>query len=463
MAKSPAKRRCRKAMVPEEPVVDAVNAEVVRVQPDATPPSRKRRRDRGSTPVSPASPRSPVKSATPPRRANGGADANGASKMANSVVTCCSPKSPRKRLFANSPQMPKWNPEDPRQIKAAKEAFHVSTAPATLLCRGEEQMRILEFCKTCIEQDRAGSLYVCGCPGTGKTLSMGRVKEFLTAWTKDVDFQSPDVLNINCTSLTVTSEIFSKILEKCHSRKINGASSPLQKLQNLFSQKKQPSCIRTTLVIVDEMDYLITKDRAVLHDLFMLTTYPFSKIILMGIANAIDLADRFLPRLESLNCKPMVVTFCAYTKDQILTILQQRLMVLGYDVFEPLALEFCARVNFDHMDAALSKAFKSPVVDTIQALPQHQQIILCALVKLLGGRKSSTTMGDLNKMYSDICRSVQFPAACTTEFSNMCKVLSDQGLLKLGQSREEKLRRVVLAINCTDVTFSLKFCDLINI
>ncbi|TVU22286.1 hypothetical protein EJB05_13216, partial [Eragrostis curvula] len=30
---------------------------------------------------------------------------------------------------------------------------------------------------------------------------------------------------------------------------------------------------------------------------------------LVGIANAIDLADRFLPKLESLNCKPFVVTF----------------------------------------------------------------------------------------------------------------------------------------------------------
>lgn len=84
------------------------------------------------------------------------------------------------------------------------------------------------------------------------------------------------------------------------------------------------------LVIADELDYLITKDRAVLHDLFMLTTMPFSKCILLGmwvvfvrptlvpsswelvwplcfvltgVANAIDLADRFIPKLQSLNCE----------------------------------------------------------------------------------------------------------------------------------------------------------------
>lgn len=37
------------------------------------------------------------------------------------------------------------------------------------------------------------------------------------------------------------------------------------------------------LIIADELDYLITKDRVVLHDLFMLTTLPFSRCILIGI------------------------------------------------------------------------------------------------------------------------------------------------------------------------------------
>jgi len=36
------------------------------------------------------------------------------------------------------------------------------------------------------------------------------------------------------------------------------------------------------LIVADELDYLITKDRGVLHDLFMLTTFPFSRCILIG-------------------------------------------------------------------------------------------------------------------------------------------------------------------------------------
>ncbi|THG21808.1 hypothetical protein TEA_023205 [Camellia sinensis var. sinensis] len=301
-------------------------------------------------------------------------------------------KSPR-RCISGSPNGPS------KQMSVVKEALHVSSMPSMVVCRENEQKTVLEFCKQCIEQEKAGSLYVCGCPGTGKSLSMERVHESLLDWAKGgtsglevhlssavlfvhknsrigsskpvehadkslnwnltwnirlmpmtgplelvAGFQPPDVLAINCTSLTNTSEIFSKILGKNQlQKKTNSATSALQHLQSLYSQKQQSTGMKMTLIIADELDYLITKDRAVLHDLFMLTTFPFSRCILIGIANAIDLADRFLPRLQSLNCKPMVVTFRAYSKDQIILILQQRLMALPYTVFQPQALELCAR------------------------------------------------------------------------------------------------------------------------
>jgi hypothetical protein len=34
------------------------------------------------------------------------------------------------------------------------------------------------------------------------------------------------------------------------------------------------------------------------------------------------------------------------------------------------------QVRVDHMALALSNTFKSPIVDTIQSLPQHQQVSL---------------------------------------------------------------------------------------
>ncbi|KAI8523606.1 hypothetical protein RHMOL_Rhmol13G0087300 [Rhododendron molle] len=429
-----------------------------------------------------------------------------------------------KNLSDSFHDKPKWNPRgnemciDTEQLRAVKEALHVSSMPSTVVCREDDQKRVLEFCKQCIEHEKAGSLYVCGCPGTGKSLSIERVKVSLLDWAKEAGFQPPDVLAINCTSLTNTPEIFSKILgNNLPQKKAKSATSPLQHLQSLYSQNQQSTSMKMTLIIADELDYLITKDRAVLHDLFMLTTFPFSRCILIGIANAIDLADRFLPRLQSLNCKPMVLAFRAYTKDQIMVILRQRLMALPYNVFQPQALELCARkvaaasgdmrkvlyvcrsaieileaelmpskynmdlssgnngypddwitpaidpikqeidvVRVDHMAVALSKTYRSPIVEIIQSLPQHQQIVLCSAVKLFRRGKKDTTIGELSKSYLDICKLTAIPPVGIMDLSSMCRVLGDQGLLKVGQAREDKLRRVSLKVDESDIAFALQ-------
>ncbi|KAL2486395.1 Cell division control protein 6-like protein [Abeliophyllum distichum] len=458
---------------------------------------------------------SPLKRKSP-RRCNNDSP-NNPLKVIEKSFTKTSKSPVKKRLSDSFLDKPAWDPSDMEQLSAVKEALHVSTAPTAIVCREDEQNRILQFCKKCVELEKAGSLYVCGCPGTGKSLSMEKVKEFLVNWAKEAGVQPPDILSINCTSLTYASEIFSKIVGRSQPRKkAKGSTLPLQDLRNLYSQKQHLPGTRMVLIIADELDYLITKDRAVLHDLFMLTTMPFSKCIVIGIANAIDLADRFLPKLQSLNCKPMVITFRAYSKDQIITILKQRLMALPYTVFQPQALELCARkvaaasgdmrkalsicrsaieileveirdsisklsspslesddhqrsaaydilpkpvnniVRVDHVAIALSKAYRSPVVDTIQSLPQHQQIILCSAVKFFRGGKKDTTVGELNKSYMDVCKSTLIPPVGIVEFSSMCRVLGDQGILKLGQSREDKLRRVALNLDEAVVTFALQ-------
>ncbi|KVH98096.1 CDC6, C-terminal domain-containing protein, partial [Cynara cardunculus var. scolymus] len=485
-------------------------------------------------------------------------------------------KSPKKKLLDSFLDKPIWNPTDLEQLSAVKEALHVSTSPSMIVCREDEQKRIAEFCKQCLEQEKAGSLYICGCPGTGKSLSMENVKGSLAVWAKETGGQLPEILTISCPSLSSTSEIFNKVKiyydNDVDKHRIICSQYNAQKLVPLADTWKESTTKETQwsfytlkaasaivfqkaavtwhendlepqrliivklltrvvsrLVIADELDYLITKDRVVLHDLFMLTTLPFSKVILIGmmchivfelnsfcicykflilhvsltgIANAIDLADRFLPKLQSLNCecKPMVVSFRAYSMEQIIIILKQRLMALPYAVFQPQALELNARqfdvllgykahtvliwqkvaaasgdmrkalgicrgaiemletelresactsnlsamVRVDHMAIALSRAYKSPIVDTIQSLPQHQQIILCSAVKLFRRGKKDTTIGELNKSYIDVCKSTLIPPVGIMELSCMCRVLGDQGILKLGQSRDDKLRRVTL-------------------
>ncbi|GAB2274456.1 AAA ATPase [Dionaea muscipula] len=450
--------------------------------------------------------RSPRKS---PRRCT-----NGRSNSPSNEIERITSDNLTRLLSSPAKESSEWNPRDPEQMRVVKEALHVSTTPSSVVCREDEYSRVLEFCKSLVEKEKSGSLYVCGCPGTGKTMIMEKVQSQLADLSEKASVQTPDVLYINCTSLTNPTEVFMKILKKVQpQKKIKALTEALKHIQNLYSVDGKSSCKKLLLLIVDELDYLITKDRVVLHELFMLTTLPFSRFILIGIANAIDLADRFLPRLESLNCKPMVLTFRAYSKDQILRILQDRLMAFPYTVFQPHALELCARkvaaasgdmrkalsicrcaleileaeakqtaisqylspedgsmddqsdsvsyypkqtniVQVDHIALALSRTFGSPIVETVQSLPQHQQIFLCSTIKLFRGSKKLAAMRELNKCYEDLCKSVKIRPVGILELSSFCRVLGDQGILKVGLSH--KIDRVALQVDASDITFALQ-------
>lgn len=62
----------------------------------------------------------------------------------------------------------------------------MSTVPSSVVCREDEQNRVMNFCKARIEHGKSGSLYVCGCPGTGKSLSVEKVRQGLVDWAKQV-------------------------------------------------------------------------------------------------------------------------------------------------------------------------------------------------------------------------------------------------------------------------------------
>ncbi len=79
-------------------------------------------------------------------------------------------------------------------------------------------------------------------------------------------------------------------------------------------------------MVLDEMDQLDTRSRSVLYTIFEWPlNYP-NGIILIGIANALDLTDRLLPRLKAkLQLAPQLLHFAPYTRQQLKDILTKRL------------------------------------------------------------------------------------------------------------------------------------------
>ncbi|PIA19152.1 P-loop containing nucleoside triphosphate hydrolase protein, partial [Coemansia reversa NRRL 1564] len=217
---------------------------------------------------------------------------------------------------------------------ATKRVLHRSTAAPQIIGRESEQMTIRKFLQDTVEKGRGGSMYISGNPGTGKTACLqALIKQ------SAVDFAS---VLVNCVPLTRPGQVYAAVLNALNV-KFKSADSALADLEKHVFCKGH-----AFLVILDEVDSLLGNRQEVLYRLFELAAHPSSRLALVGIANALDLTDRFLPRLQARNCEPLLLNFNPYQVNDIVVILQSRLdSVASSMATEPLiqkaALELCAR------------------------------------------------------------------------------------------------------------------------
>ena len=85
------------------------------------------------------------------------------------------------------------------------------------------------------------------------------------------------------------------------------------------------------VVLVDELDSLITKKQELLYHLFDWPSYANSNLLIVAIANTMDLPERLLGKVSSRIGTNRIV-YEPYTKEQIEEIISQRLE--GVDIFK---------------------------------------------------------------------------------------------------------------------------------
>jgi cell division control protein 6 len=95
------------------------------------------------------------------------------------------------------------------------------------------------------------------------------------------------------------------------------------------------------------MDHLVTKNQEAVYKLVEYANRPKSKLVLIGIANSLNLPDRFLPRLKVKGFDPQRLSFTPYSIKGIVEILGARLESVdstsSAPIVEPQAIELCAR------------------------------------------------------------------------------------------------------------------------
>jgi cell division control protein 6 len=98
------------------------------------------------------------------------------------------------------------------------------------------------------------------------------------------------------------------------------------------------------MMVLDEIDQLVSKKQSVLYRIFEWPSLPDSRIILIGITNQLYLTDRSLSRLQfKCELKPKLMHFPPYTKQQIVEIFTKRFEESGVlDLFPPVTIQLLA-------------------------------------------------------------------------------------------------------------------------
>lgn len=222
-------------------------------------------------------------------------------------------------------------PSTPRTAYSIAKSLFQRSCQDSVIGREEER----RFLKQYLKNDN-GALYISGLPGTGKS---ALVNEVVKSWNR----KSKSV--INCMSVPKADEIYNYIYSS-----LTGMEDELnaqKKLEKMFFSTKNQY-----IVVLDELDNILTKDQAVLFKLFEWATNEESNLILIGIANALDLTERFLPRLKAQGCSPELYPFKPYTAKEISEIIESKLKSLiiteeeknsEIPLMHPAAIQLCAR------------------------------------------------------------------------------------------------------------------------
>lgn len=277
------------------------------------------------------------------------------------------PITPRHRVFITGKPLTPRTPRSPvasgGAISAiysqARQLFARSTEPGKLIGRDSERLELTQFVQTCIAKTSGGCIYVSGPPGTGKSAMVNEITDSI---------EPSSTLKrcyINCMSIKTSRDLYGNLLGTLCEDLHVVEGHEVQMLQSMFVPKKKSTSKTVFIITLDEVDHILTLDLEILYKLFEWSLQKSSRLVLIGIANALDLTDRFLPRLKARNFRPQLLPFLPYTAPQIKTVIIVRLKSLipadsstpDYVPFlHPAAIELCSR-KVSSQTGDLRKAF----------------------------------------------------------------------------------------------------------
>lgn len=176
-------------------------------------------------------------------------------------------------------------------FQIARSRLHVSSVPSSLPCREGEFSLVYSHLEAAITEGTGNCIYISGTPGTGKTATVREVVSRLEDAVGADELDDFIFVEINGMKITDPHQSYSLLWEALKGQR----ASPSQALDLLEREFSNPSPRRIPcVVLMDELDQLVTKNQAVMYNFFNWPTLRHSRLIVLAVANTMDLPERTL-------------------------------------------------------------------------------------------------------------------------------------------------------------------------
>ncbi|KAK6344504.1 Origin recognition complex, subunit 1 [Orbilia brochopaga] len=373
----------------------------------------------------------------------------------------------------------------PYQI--ARNRLHVSSVPDTLPCRETEFGTVFTHLHDAITTGSGSCIYISGTPGTGKTATVREVISQLQVQVEEEELEDFIFLEINGMKITDPHQSYSLLWEAIQGDSEGPARvAPNHALNLLEREFSTPSPRRVPIVVLmDELDQLVTKNQSVMYNFFNWPSMVHSRLIVLAVANTMDLPERTLSNKISSRLGLTRITFPGYTHEQLKKIIESRLEGVPGNIVQSDAIQFAARkvaavsgdarraldicrravelveqananvvpptpsksakkpgaapapagpakVTIQTIMKAINEATHSPMQMYLKSLPLSAKILLAAILGRM--RRSGVNENVMGDVIEDAERLVRMAAS-----ANVTDVLLTRPGVKVGEVREENI------------------------
>ncbi|XP_068175922.1 origin recognition complex subunit 1 isoform X2 [Antennarius striatus] len=372
-------------------------------------------------------------------------------------------------------------------LEEARSRLHVSAVPESLPCREQEFQDIYSFVESKILDGTGGCMYISGVPGTGKTATVQEVMRCLQQASDADDVPPFTFIEINGMKMTDPHQAYVQILQKLTGQKAT-ADHAAALLERRFSNSAPRK--ETTVLLVDELDLLWTRKQNVMYNLFDWPTRRHARLVVLTIANTMDLPERIMINRVASRLGLTRMSFQPYSfrqlqqiitsrlnkvkafEDDALQLVSRKVAALSGDARRCLdicrrATEICEHtaadpsatglVGMSHVMEALNEMFSSPYVTAIRCASVQGQLFLRAVIaefRRLGLEEA--TFQQVFVQHQALCRVEGLPPIGVSEGLGVCQRLGACRVLLLESSHLGILQRVRLNVSQDDVLYALK-------